>query len=193
MPRPRIFNEEEVLQKAMELFWKRGYHATSIQDIVSYLGVNRASLYNTYGSKEGLFKQAFRHYQQTNRNWITNFLYNEPNVREGLYKLFEYSVDQSLSDKDKKGCFVVNATTELIPDFGFMHPILVENKREFVQIIFDYLQKGIEKGQLAKDQDIASVANLVFTLYNGLQVVVKVADNRDSLLGTIRAALTVLD
>ena len=54
MPRVKQFNEDEVLNKAMELFWKKGYNATSMQDIVDYLGINRASLYSTFGGKKNL-------------------------------------------------------------------------------------------------------------------------------------------
>jgi TetR/AcrR family transcriptional repressor of nem operon len=56
MPRVKLFDENEVLNKAMNLFWKQGYSATSIQDLVSHLGINRASLYDTYGDKEKLSK-----------------------------------------------------------------------------------------------------------------------------------------
>ena len=59
MPRTKQFNEEEILKKAMELFWEKGFHATSIQDLVAHLGINRASLYDTFGGKEELFKKAF--------------------------------------------------------------------------------------------------------------------------------------
>jgi TetR/AcrR family transcriptional repressor of nem operon len=73
MPRVKLFDENEVLNKAMNLFWKQGYSATSIQDLVSHLGINRASLYDTYGDKEKLFFRAFEFYRKTNTEGITNF------------------------------------------------------------------------------------------------------------------------
>ena len=64
MPRTKQFDEKEVLKNAMELFWEKGFHATSIQDLVSHLGINRASLYDTYGGKDELFNTAFETYRQ---------------------------------------------------------------------------------------------------------------------------------
>ncbi|MEL6975424.1 MAG: helix-turn-helix domain-containing protein, partial [Bacteroidota bacterium] len=63
MPRTKQFDEKEVLKKAMELFWEKGFHATSIQDLVSHLGINRASLYDTFGGKDELFNTAFESYR----------------------------------------------------------------------------------------------------------------------------------
>ena len=73
MPRVKSFDEKEVLDKAIHLFWKQGYTATSIQDLVTHLGINRASLYDTFGDKEELFKKAFEQYRKTSFDGLTQF------------------------------------------------------------------------------------------------------------------------
>ncbi len=193
MPRAKVFDETKVLQKAMELFWKQGFHATSIQDLVDHLGINRASIYNAYGSKESLFEKAFRYYQLSNREHIIDFLNRHSDVKNGLYKLFEQTIIQSCEDVDRKGCFVVNTTTELIPVNPFLQTVLAENKQKFEELFYQYLKQGEELEQIAPNKDLKAISTLLFTLYNGLQVVIKVTDDREGLLNTIKVALEVLD
>ena len=72
----------------MCLFWRNGFHATSMQDLVSYLGINRASIYDTYGGKKELFDKAFEHYRTTNRKQLLDFLESQESVKEGFKKGF---------------------------------------------------------------------------------------------------------
>jgi TetR/AcrR family transcriptional repressor of nem operon len=193
MPRVKLFDREEVLARAMELFWKKGFYSTSIQDLVDHLGVNRASLYDTFGGKDELFEQAFRLYQESNRRNMVNFLNSQKSVKKGLLNLFRNSILQSAGDPDLKGCFVVNTTTEMVPADQKMKELLTSNRIEFEKIFHDYLQKGVSSGEISKEKDLKAIASLVFTLYNGLKVVSKVNSNPNSLLKMIKAGLSVLD
>lgn len=193
MPRVKLFDEKEVLCKAMNLFWKQGYAATSVQDLVSHLGINRASLYNTYGDKEQLFKKSFELYRKTNIEKLNQFFLSRPDVKKGFSELFDIAIQEAVLDKDNKGCFVVNITTELIPKDEKILDILEENKRVFEMIFYDYLKKGQESGQLHTQQDLKSLASFFFTIYNGIQVVSKVRPNKNELLASVNVALSLLD
>ena len=116
MPRVKLFDEEEVLERAMHLFWKKGYYATSVQDLVNHLGINRSSLYDTYGGKRSLFDKVFTHYRTTNTDIVKKYLDSQPDIRTGFKRLFKMAIQQSTEDIDKKGCFVVNSTIEFIPN-----------------------------------------------------------------------------
>ncbi len=111
MPRVKLFDQEQVLQKAIELFWKKGYYATSINDLVQHLGLSRSSLYDTFGDKHELFERAFEHYQKINSESLRQYLDSQDNVREGLRQLFEKAIDTALQDPDHKGCLMVNTPT----------------------------------------------------------------------------------
>ncbi|MEM6965262.1 MAG: TetR/AcrR family transcriptional regulator, partial [Bacteroidota bacterium] len=168
MPRVKLFDEKEVLEKAMHLFWKKGYYATSIQDLVNYLGINRASLYDTYGGKKKLFQSAFTHYRNINTQQIKQFLSTHEQVKTGLKKLFTMAVQASHKDKENKGCMVVNTTIEFIPNEQDFTALLSENKKQFEKIFYDYLLSGVKKGQISKDKNLRAIATLLFTFYNGL-------------------------
>ena len=116
MPRVKLFDEQEVLTKAMNLFWKQGYSATSVKDLVNHLGINRASLYDTFGDKEQLFKKSFALYRKSNVEGLIQFFESRPNVKNGFSELFDIAIQEAITDKEAKGCFVVNTTTERIPN-----------------------------------------------------------------------------
>ena len=192
MPRVKTFDENEVLVKAMNLFWKQGYSATSVQDLVSHLGINRASLYDTFGDKDQLFKKSFTLYRKTNIEGLNQFFESHPNVKNGFAELFEIAIQESLLDKESKGCFVVNTTTELIPNDESMIKVIEENKRDFESLFFEYLKKGKDKGQLKTNQDLRSLASLLFMLYNGIKVVSKINPQEEELKSSVKLALTLV-
>ena len=193
MPRVKLFDENEVLTKAMNLFWKQGYAATSIQDLVSHLGINRGSLYDTFGDKEQLFKKSFALYRKTNIEGLKQFFENQSNVKDGFSILFDNAIEEAIQDKDRKGCFVVNTTTELIPNDASFTEVLESNKRDFEKLFLEYLKQGKASGQLKTAKDLESIAGLFYTLYNGIRVVSKVQPDKKKLKDTVNVALSLLD
>jgi TetR/AcrR family transcriptional repressor of nem operon len=192
MPRVKLFDENEVLTKAMNLFWKQGYSATSIQDLVSHLGINRASLYDTFGGKDQLFKKSFKLYRKINLEGVIHFFESRPNVKIGFSELFDSAIQEDVLDKDNKGCFVVNTTTELIPNDESLLIILKKNKRDFEKVFYNYLKKGQESGQLNTKHDLKSLATLFYTIYNGIRVVSKIRPIKKESVESINVALSLL-
>ena len=192
MPRTKTFDENKILNKAMHLFWKQGYAATSVQDLVHHLGINRASLYSTYGDKETLFKKAFDLYRKRTTEGLKDFLSQHSDVKLGFSKLFGQAIKEAIDDKDQKGCFVVNTTAELIPNYIKFLDILEKNKSTIISVFHDYLQKGKEHGQLTTNHDLYAIASLLYTFYNGLRVVGKVKPSKVELEKTVEVALSIL-
>jgi TetR/AcrR family transcriptional repressor of nem operon len=193
MPRTKAFNENEALEKALQLFWKQGYHATSVQDLVDHLSINRASLYDTFGGKKELFERAFDQYIQSNTAQMRSFLRQQSNVRSGLRKLFVNTIQESVNDPNRKGCFVVNTTTELVPNDPDIIQTLEKNRHRFESLFLDYLRMGQEKREIPPGKDLPAIARLLFTLYNGLKVVAKTHPTEEDQLASVDALLTILD
>ena len=193
MPRVKLFDEQEVLQKAMYLFWKKGYYATSIQDLVDHLGINRASLYDTYGGKRKLLEKAYLHYCKTNRDTQTKFLEGYEDIRTGFRKLFVLAIQQSKIDRDNKGCFAVNLVVEFVPNEKEFAPLIEENKAQFEEIFFNYLTLGVERNQIAKGKDLRAITTLFYTFYNGLKIVTKVDFDPGVFSKSVDSLLSVLD
>jgi len=193
MPRVKLFDEKEVLEKAMNLFWAKGYYATSIQDLVNYLGINRASLYDTYGGKKDLFQEAFFHYRKTNINATKQYLDGQEEIKTGFKNLFEMAIKQSKADVEKKGCMVVNTTIEFIPNEKEFLPQISDNKKQFEKLFYEYLKLGVKREQISKDKNLKVIAALFFTFYNGLKVVTKVDFNVNTFSKSVDSLLSILD
>ncbi|MEW7290564.1 TetR/AcrR family transcriptional regulator [Aquimarina sp. 2304DJ70-9] len=193
MPRVKLFDEEEVLEKAMKLFWKQGFYATSMQDLVNELGINRASIYDTYGDKKKLFLKAFSLYRKTSRTMLKTFLYSHSSVKKGFLELFLLAVDDGIEDKERKGCFVVNSTTELASEDEIIFEIIKENKQVFEELFYDHLKLGVTRGEIDENKDIRAIASFLFIFNNGLKVMLKAGSSREELKSTVNLALSILD
>ncbi|MEO0339700.1 MAG: TetR/AcrR family transcriptional regulator, partial [Bacteroidota bacterium] len=110
MARLKAFDETEVLNKAVQLFWHRGFNNTSYSQIVKHLGINRSSIYDTYGNKEALFIAALKHYLKSSHGGKSPS-FEEP--RALIDSFFQEKLEAIRIDKNKKGCFAVNCTVEL--------------------------------------------------------------------------------
>ncbi len=193
MGRPKKFTRPEVLQKATELFRKQGYHATSIDDLVHALGINRASLYETFGGKRELFGEVLRQYTSQSLNSVKEFLATQKSVREGFRNLFLYNLDEMKSGKATVGCLAVNTTTELLPGDRTVVGDLVTNRRNAEATFRAFIQEGIERGEISRDKNAAAVAAFLFTFNHGISVLAKLQSDREELIASIDVALKVLD
>ena len=193
MPRVKLFNENDVLEKAMNLFWKKGYYATSVQDLVNHLGINRASLYDTFGGKKDLFDKVFLLYRESNSAGLERFLNTQDDIKVGFRKLFIKAIEESKSDIHNKGCFVVNTTIEFIPNDSEMVQVLEDNKAKFEKIFYDYLLLGVQKKQISKSKNLKVIASLFYTFSAGLKITTKVNFNKNHFFESVDELLTVLD
>lgn len=193
MPRIKQFKEEDVLRKAMEVFWEKGYNATSISDLVMKLGINRASLYDTFGGKRLLFEKALQLYKVTNRADFISFLDSQPSVKEGLLKLFTMMIEAGVQATDPKGCLVVNTATEWIPCDKSIRLHIDENRKDYESLFYSYLKKGVAKGEISPDKDLHTLASYLFMMQNGLQVIAKIHSDEAYLMNIVKAGLEVLD
>jgi TetR/AcrR family transcriptional repressor of nem operon len=109
MPRPKSFDVDDVLDRAVDLFWMNGYAATSMEDLVKHLGINRGSLYSTFGSKQELYERALERYLESGRVRFAEMVTN-PSIplREVVKALLNSSADK----RDHRGCLLVNTTME---------------------------------------------------------------------------------
>jgi len=193
MPRVKQFNEDEVLHKAMELFWKKGYNATSMQDMVTCLGINRGSLYDTFGGKKNLFDKSLFLYCSIYQEGTKEFISKQDNVKEGIRNIFLAFIGEKGQEIDTRGCFAVNSTNEVANENEYVNELLKKNKDFYETLFYDFLHKGQKNGEISKDKDIKSIAFLLFTLFNGIKVVSKLEDNNQRLLDSIDDILKLLD
>lgn len=98
MARPREFDEEKALDAAMQVFWEKGFEATSLSDLTSRMGIQRPSIYSTFGDKKGLFEAALRKYTSSHAAYVRNKLQNNSSVKEAFRDFFENIVAKNMDN-----------------------------------------------------------------------------------------------
>jgi TetR/AcrR family transcriptional repressor of nem operon len=192
MARPKEFAEEDALQKAMQIFWLKGYHNASMQELVEGMGISRGSLYDTFGDKHDLYVKALNHYQNTNSGCMVQAVEQAPTVFEKIKAVFDFLINDVAADPKKKGCFMTNATLEMLPDDSVISGMACSNFEQLKGLFTELLRQGIAAGEFRADLSLADTAHFLIGMMNGLRVVGKVQPSRATLEGMVRVALNVL-
>ncbi len=193
MARPKNFDEQEVLTKAVELFWCKGYNATSIQDVVENLCINRASLYDTYGDKHTLYIKALNHYQELQANQLIKTIENTGKVKDTIREIFDSAVNGILKNESRKGCFMANATLELASSDEAIAQIVSVNRHNIEKAFYQAILKGQENGEISSRHGAQALASFLFNTYNGLQVIGKTGVDRQTLENIVKISVSVLE
>ncbi|GAA2822621.1 TetR/AcrR family transcriptional regulator [Kribbella solani] len=166
MARPRQFDEQDVVARATDLFWRRGYNATSVRDLGSELELTSSSLYRTFTDKHSLFLRALDHYRETESAEAAERLGADGPVAEVLRDWLVWTV----SHVDGRGCLVVNSATELGNSDARASERIGAAFGTTRAALTALLDRGRRTGELPADLDVDQVADLVFTLVLGLRV-----------------------
>lgn len=194
MARTKAFDETEVLEKARDLFWKQGYAATSIGDLEKFLGISRSSIYQTYGGKRQLYDKTLAAYQEYNLEKLRRHLHDADDLKSALVALFTKASLQKHPDcsSSARGCYVVNATTEMANACTEALNFVADNREKFVSILVDALARSQVQGRLEGNAEVRELANYLFVCYNGLQVVVQTNIERRELAKAVTLSVDAL-
>jgi TetR/AcrR family transcriptional repressor of nem operon len=193
MARHKEFDRDEALQKAMEVFWSRGYEAASIQDLVERMGINRQSLYDTFGDKHALYLQALDRYREVEGRKLFELLKRSGSVKKALRQLFQGVVEGSFCDGERRGCFVGNAMSELAGRCKETAARTCSNLAVAEDALYRALLRGKREGEIKGGRDLRAVARFLYSSMQGLQLMAKATRDRKTLEDVVRVTLSVLD
>ncbi|MFE6195810.1 TetR/AcrR family transcriptional regulator [Streptomyces sp. NPDC057838] len=193
MARPRQFDEQEAVTAATELFWRRGYHATSVRDLGDELKLTPSSLYRTFTDKHTLFLRALDHYRATESAEARRRLdASDRPVREVLREWMLWLVTCPGAGESGRGCFVINTATEL----GTADAQVQERTEAAFavtrQALHAVLAEGRERGELSTDFDIDGAVESLFTTVLGLRVRERAGHDLGRLTTAIDLAIRAL-
>lgn len=192
MARPRAFDEDIVLNRALNLFWHRGYEATSMQNLVDALGINRASLYDSFGDKYQLYRQVLNRYQQQNQTFVQELFSTERPASQLLRELFDQAITESVNDCDCKGCFMINSAVELAPHDPDIAELVATNQALFVDQFQQLIERGQREGDVTKTSEATDLALFLFNTYTGLKVLGKSKAGKTTLERVVAVAVGAL-
>jgi len=192
--RTKEFDPEAALQSALELFWQRGYEATSMSDLVEHLGIGRASIYATFGSKHELYLKALERYDRTGLTPMVRELSQPgpalPAVRAIVRRYAAESADEQLRPL---GCLVTNTAAELAPHDPAAARQVERNWDQLEAVLHSALVRAQAQGELEVDRDPLTLARMLLVLLQGLRVVGKASSDPARVRDAAEQALTLLD
>lgn len=193
MARSKTFDRETVLAKAMEVFWEKGYEATSMQDLVDAMGIHRGSLYDTFKDKHHLFLEAIAHYNATVVKAAIAPLQAPGASRRAIEQHFLSLAERAATDVQRKGCFMTNSVVELAAHDPTAAIPLRKSLRQVEDAFYRALGRAQDQGEIKGDKDIRALAQYLTSSLQGLRVMSKVNAEPDALQQIARLILRVLD
>ena len=193
MPWEKQFDSGKALTDAMNVFWSRGYESTSMQDLVDTMGINRGSLYATFGGKRSLFLLALRRYDDIHRKACVEELTATRSPRAAILQAFEAAIAAVLDAGSRDGCLLVNTALELSPHDPEISDIVGQGLAEMEQFFGAMIGEGKKVGEIADRIDPVDTGRALLSLFIGLRVLSRsrpeeallrsIADQADALLG----------
>lgn len=168
--RPRAFDRDIALQRAMELFWERGYEGTSISDLTRAMGVNAPSLYAAFDDKEALFREAITLYRNTAGSIADRALRDEPTARSAVEAMLRGNADLYARPGRSGGCMFVLSGIGSSPKSSEVSEYLTDHRRKVVEAIEARLARGVADGDLPVGTDVSAIARFYGTVLHGISI-----------------------
>lgn len=173
MPWEKQFNRDNVLDKAMQLFWSRGYSATSMQDLVDAMGINRGSLYATFGDKHALFLAALRMFDEQVRVRLLSNLTAEFSPREAICELFRTFQREAALPNGNRGCLLTNSALELAAHDPSVAKIVAEAQSQIETFFQSRIEAGREAGEIPPGRPASELSKGLLASLLGLMVLIR--------------------
>lgn len=191
MARPREFDEGALLDAAVLCFWRQGYEATSVRDLVEHTGVAAASLYNAFGHKRALYEKALDHYVEDSIADRIRRCRSLP-PRLAIEAFFEEIVKRSLNDRDRKGCMLVNAALDGAPHDPAFRKVVAKTLVSIEAFFQASISAGQVDGSITRSLPAETLAQNLLGVLIGIRVLARVRPERALLEGVALPALALL-
>ncbi|MFH9075231.1 TetR/AcrR family transcriptional regulator [Streptomyces alboflavus] len=166
--RPRLFDRDEAIARAMRTFWEHGYEATSITLLTEAMGIGARSLYGAFGSKEALFKEVVDFYVTTYGAYMGRALGEEPTAHGGIARMLREAAGQLTADDRPRGCLVVFAANDNATASAGAERILRTHRAAFTAAFEDRIRAGIAAGELSAQVNPAPLARYFAAVFQGM-------------------------
>lgn len=186
--RPRAFDEEAVLDRAAEVFWRYGYEGASLSALTGAMGINRPSLYAVFGSKEQLFRRAFARYHENQAANVRAAL-AQPTAHAAVEAFLRSSADGLTADEHPAGCLSVQGGLACSPENARISEILAAGRAATESALEERLSRAAEEGDLPDGMNARALARFVMALSEGHAVHAAAGASREELQASVDIAL----
>lgn len=186
--RPRQFEPDEALDAALKVFWERGYEGASLADLTAAMGINKPSLYATFGDKVELFRKVVdRYISQQNLLWEQVFL--EPSARKALERILNAVADSLTSGQNPRGCLLVQSALTCSEESECVKRELALRRADSDSRLRARLERAQKEGEIAHGVDVAALSRYFSTILRGMSVEASGGATRQDLQNVIDLSL----
>jgi TetR/AcrR family transcriptional repressor of nem operon len=192
MARPKKFDPDVAVEQAVEMFWRKGYAATTPQDLVDALGIGKGSLYNTFGSKHALFERALCRYRDSQLDALVEMLEAPGPVKERLRTALGFLAEIDIATPERRGCLAVNTAAERAGTDEVSIDIvrrMFDRTEESFRVM---LEEGQRSGEIARDRDPVALSSMLLNAAVGLRLMARVSDGSQRLGRVIDSTISAL-
>lgn len=193
MARHKAFNPDVALDKAMHMFWLRGYEATSMEDLLQAMDINRGSLYNTFGDKRQLFLKVLERYCCDIIGSRVALLEQPGPALPALRAFIVGMANMALADPERRGCLIANTVMELAPHEREIQQKLAHTLKVTEDTFLRVLRRAKKQQELANGSDPRALARFLTALMQGAIVMIKSGASAETIRQTVQTGLRILD
>ncbi|MCB2409161.1 TetR/AcrR family transcriptional regulator [Hymenobacter lucidus] len=195
MARPAKYDRETMLQRALDLFWTKGYEATSVQNLLTGLDIHRGTLYDSFGDKHTLYLEVLAYYEDKVGKPLLALLWQPGSKKVAIEQLFATLVRNFGQDTGRRGCLVTNAAMELALSDAEVAARVGFNQQRFADGFLQALQQAVADGDLAPrtPEQLQTLALFLLTTLQGLRVLARTHTHFAELQQVANLALAALD
>ncbi|WP_054313012.1 TetR/AcrR family transcriptional regulator [Mesorhizobium sp. 1M-11] len=187
--RPRSFDRTEALERAMQVFWKKGYEGASLNDLTAAMGIGCPSLYAAFGSKENLFLEAIAHYESVVGTEIWEAIEKAPTARAAMQDFLHATVEAYSSTDSPRGCLIALGALHQDSSSGRICADLRRRRAENIDTLRRRLQRGVMEGDLPAAFDCNAAALFYATTQNGMSILARDGASREALAAVAEGAI----
>lgn len=191
--RPRKFDRTEALDKAMTVFWQRGYVGASLSELTAAMGINPPSLYAAFGSKEELFREAVALFIDKEDTCTPALLAGDLSARDSIAAMLYAAARSCVQPAKPTGCLLVLGATNGGPDSDAARSYLTDCRKAMAERIRARLERGVDDGDLPDGLDLPALTAYFITVFNGLSISARDGASLETLQAVVRNAMAGWD
>lgn len=192
MARPQEFDTDVVLDRAMQVFWQKGFDDTSVQDLVEATGLNRGSLYNSFGDKAQFFSAVMDRYRTTSPARFLAVAPDDASPRQLIADFLGSLVQRARTDVDRKGCLLTNTAAGLYGCNDAMSKWIRDSLTMLEDVLTNVVERGQDRGEIASVKSARSIARFIVAAAQGINVMARVEPNPQVLVDIVDNTLLAL-